>query len=246
MASIVLPLSCVRHFIEEHPLYQLVNTDVQAIYGVVISILSSEREERVKRPAPKESPQDVPRRGHFVCELCKCTVYVIDTREATMICTECGVCSPLQNTSMREHEKPVVSGSSRAASGKVPDWYNRTMTSDECQKYEIENEMRHWISNPYACVAMDENTYDVTTRRAAMPLRANTTDRVVGAILTHFILQKIDLADIEHKVRADRALPILHYEEKLPQYACNKCGVAVWTAWETRRHPCGWGKKRKR
>ena len=245
MASIRLPLACIREFIESHPLFVLTEANIHSVYDVIVAILTHEKvvqEEATKKASQQHlSSETHPRRAQFVCPSCKGERYYVDTKDANLICRACGTCTRWIDASLREYEKPVD------LAGKAPGRCSHAFTQEERKQHDIENELQKWVLNPYARVPMDKVAYDRAVRRASVPLRANITDRVVGAILTHCIAEKLDLDDIERRMQANNGLPVLRYEEKVPEYACQKCGAAVWTLWETRRHPCGWGmKKRKR
>lgn len=246
MSSIVLPFVCIGNFIEDHPLTNLSGANVEAVYNVIVSILSDEKElPRKKRLAPPPSNPPTTKKSDFECPLCKSTTYVIDAKEGNVVCASCGVCTRLPITGNHEYNKPE-DGRVGGGRSKVPDWYNNAMTAEEMKEYEIDTEMQMWTCNPYARAKLDADTYELTKRRAAIPHRANTTDRVVGAILTHFLAPKLDLDDTERRVRCRQPLPTVQYEEAMPQFACNRCGAAVWTSWESRRHPCRWGKATRR
>lgn len=242
--NIVFPFACVKDYIEKHPLTALTRSKPEDVYDVIVEILTFEKLKRDKSAPPKKEANVPVKSTLFQCPGCKCIVYEVDTKEATRICSKCGVCVRYTDETMRDYDKEYCT--IHCSGGGEPSWYNVSMTAEEQNAYDIEKAMQQWIKNPYARVALDQATYELTKERASLPLRANPTNRVVGATMVHFILQKVDVPKIEQLVRSNKPLPTIYYEEPLPQFSCQKCGAAVWTLWESRRHPCGWGKKRKR
>ena len=237
---------CLEGYLRDHPLTALSNVNVEAVYNVIVAILSDERDNASalegRLAADKPAGQTGQRVGSFVCPSCTSSVFTTDTREGDMICSGCGACVRLPSTNNHEYDKSTERRQPGDIKSKLPKWYNHVMTAVETKEYEIEEEMYKWVNNPYAHAKLDSSAYQLAKRRAAIPGRANATDRAVGAILTHFIVDKIDVHDIERRVRARQPLPLLTYERPAPRFACNKCGATVWTMWESRRHPCGWGK----
>jgi hypothetical protein len=120
------------------------------------------------------------------------------------------------------------------------------MTDEERRVWEIEAEIQQWVHHPMAGVSIEKDKLSMIKRRALLPARANVTDRVVGAILTESITDLLDLDAVQRAVRDGKAVPVARYTEKKPEFKCSKCGAAVWTLWETRRHPCGWGQRKRR
>ena len=237
----VLPFACVEEFLTDHPLRKLTCTRPPDLHEVIVQILTRERAEAEKASErPKTAEQ-----FSFTCSQCKSHSHTVDYREAIVSCRECGACERYVDPSLREYEKSDDQ-SGASCKGSVPEWYNRSMTDEERRSWEIDSEIQQWINHPMASISTEKDKLPMIKRRALLPARANVTDRVVGALLTEFITELLDLDAVEKAVRHGKAVPIAEYVEKKPEFKCSKCGAAVWTLWESRRHPCDWGKKKRR
>ena len=226
--DLLLPFSCVKDYIEEHPLIRLTGTAVRDVYIAILEILKSE-ERSVADVTPLQTDSTQQGTASFSCPLCKSHEYTRDVREATVVC-ECGYC---------------VRGRDVARGGFVKDAPARVQPTEvERQIWRVGADLRHWAEHPDAGFALGEDETLRAIARASIVTRATPTARVVGAMLVESITRELDIDAVAVAVERGKSLPRLEYK-KPPFFLCRRCGGRVGSLWETRRHSCMWGKTPK-
>ena len=78
-------------------------------------------------------------------------------------------------------------------------------------------------------------------------VRSNTLSKVFAVIAYIQLENRVDWESIQSAVKVGAPIPtieIMLYKES--KYNCIKCGASVDEPYMVKRHPCGWGKKRRR
>jgi hypothetical protein len=135
---------------------------------------------------------------------------------------------------------------------KIPgvlDWVVKATRSDEMSDdWEIRREMEHWNDARYGGPHKSIDEMERLVALAKVPSRANSTMRVVSALLVDAVAEFFNIDQLEHMIKSGHSLPRKPpWQEVKPMFQCPKCQTRVHTLYESKRHACGWGKtKRKR
>lgn len=254
MSNVLLPFDCIAQYLEEHPLMCNSKASQRKVYDCVIEMMTEGAKkktewDKVKLPSKSEST--------YACKVCKDakSYMLLNAKEGELVCTECGAverCIIESNCTI--YDKSVHEGSSAYATQKqdnnnIPTWLvNSLQDSDEYRQWEIEKELGHWNTPLYGSKrAVDE--IPRLTLRAKQPKHAGLLERAVAALLIDDIENFFDLNDVQKRVRLCQPLEKLRYKDPDDVgeiLRCLKCNARVRDRWEMRRHPCRWGKKRKR
>lgn len=245
--SILLPFDSVRPFLDESPLLQLTQVDTKNVYDAVIEIMSL-WDKRSKEQVPLV-PKPVPR-----CTHCKIGYLVNNEVDADCVCSNCGVVQAsrliIENNCQTYNERhDDMIRYKRSVPKDVPKWVQQSldMQGNEMQRFEVENELEKWNSNPYAQHQwLTKDSLDKAKDDAMIPQRANATVRAVAAMLTPKIYAFFDFNDIKTRISKGMPLPVVRYQPPVAKYKCFKCGAPVFEPYMQRKHPCGWGRKRRR
>ena len=247
--GVLLPYDCVRDFLEEHPLIDISDATPRGVYEAIVAILERTREatardDRIdeRRAAPNEVRIEP-------CALCK-GYKRYDSHTGDLICSSCGACSRFTRAEdARLYDKPdEKSGGRPTRDDNIAQWAKKSVefAEGEYRRILIEKDMDSW--NDYRpggpCHGADAMTR--LKRLVHVPERVGPTDRVMAALLLPAVERAFDFEQIADAVRQGKRLPTLAYDPPQPQFACQRCGAAVFNRYEERRHPCGWGTKRRK
>jgi transcription elongation factor Elf1 len=226
--ALLLPFSCVKDYLEKHPLTQLTGAAVQDIYTAIIEILETEKRSAAEI-APSQPNSSEQQAGSFRCPLCQSHAYTRDIREATVVC-ECGYCMRRQDGARAGFQRDVPA--------------RVHPTEIERHLWRVGVDLRHWAEHPDAGVALGEDEILRAIARASAATCATPTARIVGARWVKSITEELDIDAVAVAVQIGKSLPRLAHK-KPPTFRCKRCGRQVQSVWETRRHPCMWGKTPK-
>lgn len=159
-----------------------------------------------------------------------------DTKEAEMVCADCGACTAY-----------IVPENCHTYSESL----QRQVCQDACPRKEEDVRanmefLEQYNSLPGSSFSVPTEQLAWIARVASLPQKEGRGERCVAAAFVADIEAFFDFDEVERCVRARLPLPIMQYTPPpCPSFQCSRCGARVHTRWEARRHPCGWGKKRK-
>ena len=249
--ALLLPFDSVKEFLTDSPLVKLTRVDVKSVYDAMIEIVTvwhtrTKSSPTIRTPVP---PQ---------CSHCKIGYFVIDETEALKVCSNCGVVAESgliieHNCQTYKERHDDLARHARAVPKDVPKdvpkWLQQSLDAqdDDHHRFVVDDALEHWNSNPFAAdQRLTKDQLASAKMDAMIPVRCNTTVRAVAAMLSPKVYEFFDMNDIRDRISKGKSLPIMAYSSPVPRYACFKCGAAVHEPYMQRRHPCGWGGKRKR
>lgn len=243
---VLLPFDSVHPFLTDSPLVKLTKVDVKPLYDAIIEIMT---EWDRQRSVPKvEVVTKAPR-----CSHCKIGYFVIDEVEANRVCGNCGIVAEtgliLENNCQTFNERhDDMIRHERAVPKDVPKWLQQSLDAqgDEGHRFDVYEKLESLNSNPYAQnQRLPKDDLEKAKRDAMIPLRGNPLIRATAAMLAPKIDAYFDMKDMRVRISKSMPLPVMTYDPPVPKYACFRCGAAVFEPYMQRRHPCGWGKRKR-
>ena len=237
--KVILPLSLVRA-LETHELVQVSGVDIDALHGCMVVMFSSEKNESIVDPddtCPRYTPPTL-------CVNADCGERdVRETRDGDWVCNSCGVVQG--RVCHTQFSKTETAAHAKRPAHKLPKWTEHCLETDGYY-HEHTRELEHW--NHYV------NLSDADMSRAKWYIRKSLRDqrvsplvRVVAALLAPRFLDTVDMEDVRQRVLKRTKLVIPSFDPPAAEFACPRCHAKVATLCDARRHPCNWGKhKRKR
>lgn len=78
-------------------------------------------------------------------------------------------------------------------------------------------------------------------------IKSNSLSKAFAAIAMVQLGDRVDWDCVKKAVNMSAPVPqVTIMERKVSQYRCNKCGQEVAEAYMVRKHPCQWGKKKRK
>lgn len=239
-----LPFECVRGFLESSDVVRSARVAPEAVHKAFVELLRKDKDASAPSASRDEKPRDEkpPHAATFVCA-CGCTTYLVDDTRADRICADCG----------RAHYGFVYSnctvyndkaGAPARREPKPSHAPYHTHGGPAEQDDEIRREVEHWNEAPYG-PHMGTDELARAKRWANAVTHASVTVKAVSALLFHKVNAAFDPKELESAMRQGRPMPTL-VAETVRAYACPRCGAEVDTPYAAKRHPCGWGVKRRR
>lgn len=252
-----LPLESVREFIESSGLVNQACLPVEAVHKAFVELAHktrtrdappAERGERATAVAEKRDEET----AAVEEERCACgsRIFVADDRHGDRICAKCGICSygfVYSNCTLFEGGA-TVSKRARAATvdQKVIAHRAHAGSSADDARRELNRELDHWNDLP---VGTHLGTDEMARARiwAGYITHASTTVKAISALLFDRVAAFADPALLEDAMRQGRPMPTLAPPSTNPSgHRCARCGAEVDCAYAAKRHPCGWGSKKRR
>ena len=233
--TVHLPLSVVEAF-REHPLLQATGVSVKEVHACLVVMLSGHPPSLPQQPVPNYTP--------MYCIACKGTRIEIDHRAGDYICNSCGVVQP-SRVMENSFQRPVEASAGRASSSnfRLPVW--ATLRDDYYWVFDHEYEIEH-----FNCF-VNHSTDDIErckayARKSLLDKRASPTARVVAALILPILRKKVDLDALKQSMSSGNAIDLPDLRPPQPTFPCPRCNALTFCASDAKRHPCNWGRKRKR
>ena len=229
-----LPVSVVDAF-REHPLLEATNVSIRDVHACLVVMLSG---------SPPKGPCQSPfMRTPTACVACKDARIEIDHRAGDYVCGTCGVVQPSR---IMEHgyQKPdTPCASSCFGKSRLPEWAMHR--EDYYWFVDHERELEHY--NRYVNLSVDDmEMCKAYARKSLLDKRASPIARVVAALLLPILQQKVDLDALKHSMSSGCAIELPDARPPEPTHPCLRCGALTFSTSDARRHPCNWGRKRRR
>lgn len=224
------PYDCVKDFLETHPVMRMSRAKPWRIHHFLSELLSHDGKcegSNASKPATKEATKQT-----FSCPLCKGTQFEINHREACLTCTDCGC-----TETYIDPDNCMYYAEAECAT---------RCRADSSLEYEIAAEICHWSDLPGSLVRRSGSEQKSAVREALRLKYASLTERCVSALLVTDVRKLVDLEAVKDRMRTGRELPVIAAATAPPNpYVCNGCGKPVASRYESRRHGCNWGKRKR-
>ena len=236
--SLFLPYSCVKDFIETHPVVTMSKVSPSKVHAAMLQVLEIEATEQAQQQKSCER-KGVDAKEEYRCKSCNNRDYEINAREADIVCRSCGATTKYIGTDA----DTCMYYTERIA-----------QTFDECLgdtllERTVRNEILHWVRMPGTFLAFSSDDINRTVHRALRINRGSATERAVCALLLPTITDTLDIASIETKMRQRKELPAMSVVKTCAaMHTCATCGESFSEKWCLRRHRCTdiYSKKRQR
>lgn len=252
MVQFLLPFDAVRDFLSQSPAVIYTSVSVALVYDAIIEILTALETQKIEQKRGNPQTNDKPTTER--CTSCLTGYMQLNTKEAEKVCTNCGTVHEVRmilrdNCQTFDERYDDMLRHSRSTPNDVPKWVQKALDydSEERHRMEIENELEHYNAIPHLKdqkLRPDEMMR--AKRNAMLPSRANPSTRVVAAMLVPKVEKFLEDHDVRQAITAGRSLPTMRFTPRESPYKCIRCGAAVDEPYLQRRHPCGWGKKKRK
>lgn len=238
-----LPFECVRGFLESSDVVCSARVAPEAVHKAFVELLRKEKDASADAPPSASRDEKAPpaHAATFVCA-CGCTTYLVDDTRADRICADCGRAYYSFVYSNCTLYNDTAGAPARRQPSNAPPYHSHSGPAE--QDDEIRREVEHWNEMPFG-PHMGTDELARAKRWANAVTHASVTVKAVSALLFHKVVAAFDPKELESAMRQGRPMPTL-VAETLPTYTCPRCGAAVDTPYAAKRHPCGWGVKRRR
>lgn len=243
----LLPYDCTRDFLEQHALTDISRVSPVNVHNCITHMLN------VATPTPAASKSALPARKPQI-EGCMCKSpdgrYEVDPCRGDMVCSGCGVTTRYivaDNCTVYSESQATIK--SKAPVG-ITDWVWASSRMDDDERHHAEVMDCMCNLNEYRPGGTFHPIDDLKFLHAlAMaPQRASAAERAVAALLYPKVRDAFDMSAVEAAVRSGGSLPKMHTTTNLlwGELRCKRCNALVETPYEQKRHPCGWGQKKRR
>ncbi len=245
---VLLPYDCVKAFLENHALVNEAKVSPQSVHECIVQMLDATK-------VPERGGGGEPSSSIGPCIHCKERRREIDIREALIVCTNCGVVEKYSNprNCMAFDKSEPTTRTCRDKKDNLPQWIKNASQFDdgEYHAYEVGEEVEHWNTHRNGGTHMGEDDLSLAKKRALIPVRASITSRSLAALFFPWVKSNFDFENLNQLIRQGKTLPILKEREdpNLKQWGelrCLRCDAIVSTPYEQKRHPCNWGKTKRR
>lgn len=227
--SLFFPYSCVKDFIETHPVVTMSKVSPSKVHAAMLQVLEIEATEQAQQQKSGRC-KGVDAKEEYRCKSCNSRDYEINAREADIVCRSCGATTKYIGT---DDAETCMYYTERIA-----------QTFDECLgdtllERTVRDEIWHWVHMPGTFLKFSSDKINCTVQRALQINRGSATERAVCALLLPTITDALDIASIETKMRQGEELPAMSAVKTCAAlHACATCGERFSEKWCLRRHKC--------
>ena len=243
----LLPFDCTRDFLSGHKLVSLSQASPERVHECFKQLLEAHD---ARMSSASDSGAPTRRKGQIKCPVCPIDAQYymqIDSQRGDAVCSRCGACTRVvvpENCETYEERPACIK---TQAPNNIAEWaWKASRHDDDTARRFVEREMEHW--NDYHSVGTHWGIDRLAWLKSLTKNVANAscTEKAIAALLFPYIAETYDAKRVEQDVRSGRPLTKVVLPQAPVKYACQRCGAAVDSLYAQKRHPCGWGSKKRR